>query len=60
MPEDENPDIVRLDERMKAFMQRVEAVERKIDAMAQKAWWIITIGIAWAAEQLLSLIGKGT
>lgn len=59
MPEDEDPDVVRLQERFTAMGERLAGLERRLDGMAQKAWWIITVGIAWAAEQVFSLISKG-
>ena len=67
MPEDEDPDIVRLQERIVAIRERIEAIEKagvertasiekKIEGLAAKGWAVILVGLVWAVQQVLQLI----
>lgn len=59
MGTDENPDVVRVEERLSALTKRVDSMDEKMKGLESKAWQIIILGITWVVAQLLDLIPGG-
>jgi len=59
MGNDENPDVVRVEERLSALTKRVDSMDEKMKGLESKAWQIIILGITWVVAQLLNLIPGG-